>query len=117
MKDDVIENNDIITRAIESLKMSVVTSKLPDNEKKALYTLLEKLTIYYQKKLSIIAKKNSESTRQKEISVLSCFITDILVEINSVLIGDNDIYYFVSIVNKKLHDKDLDNLVTNNKRK
>ena len=117
MKDDIVENSDIIKNANRSLQARIMESNLPGNEKKALEVLLEKLNIYYDKKMNLISKKSSNSAKQKETNSLICFMTDILVEVNSVLIGNNDIYYFVSLVNKKLHDKDIEKLIINNKKK
>ena len=116
MMDDIVKNNDILKKANKSLQVRIIESSLPDNEKKALEALLEKLDIYYDKRMNLISKKNN-SAKQKEMNALICFITDILVEVNNVLLGDNDIYYFVSLVNKKLHDKDIEKLIINNKKK
>ena len=108
-----MENNDIIKKAIVKLQCDVLSSKLPDNEKQAIKALLEKLDVYYDKKLKQAYKKGNNSDKA---IVLQSFITDILVEINSLLTQDSDIYYFVSIVNQKLQDKKIDKLVINNKK-
>lgn len=118
MKDDEENShNDVILRAMMSLEMSITTSQLADNEKRALQSLVAKLDSYYCKKMDAIAKKSNSDAKQKAINVLQSFLTDILVEINDVLLGNNDIYYFVSEVNKKLHDKDLEIFISKSKKK
>ena len=113
MKNESMSNNNIIKTAITKLQADIKLSKLSGNEKEALRVLLEKLSIYYDKMLNQITRKGNSD---KEIA-LESFVTDILVEVNSVLTGDNDIYYFVSIINKKLRDKKIDKIVINNKKR
>ena len=38
-------------------------------------------------------------------------MTDVLVDINTVIRGESDVHYFVSVVNKKLNDKELERLI------
>ena len=112
MEEKSINNNDIIKKAITSLFESVRVSKIPINEKEGLNALLDKINIYYDKKLDMFLKSGTDTNSNDEkVVILKSFITDILVEINSVLTGENDIYYFVSVINKRLNDKEIERLV------
>ena len=97
------ENVNIIIKSIFSLKEEIKSSELLDDEKHALITLLDSLNAYYSKKRERILKKSSSNQATNEkLMVLESSVTDILMEINDILIGNHDIYYFTSVVNKKI---------------
>ena len=93
----------IIIKSIFSLMEKVKLSSLQEGEKRALITLLDRLYTYYVKKREKILKRdiNGEPTNEK-LMVLESMVTDILMEINDILIGDRDIYYFTSVINKRI---------------
>ena len=109
MKEESNNNHNIIKKALENIEVSINASSLPNNEKHALILLADKLTTYYDKKLMLLAKRgidiHSNNTR---IMILESFMADILVEINDVLVGDNDVYYFISVINNRLNDKEIE---------
>lgn len=105
------ENNSIIKKAFYAIKESIDTSILSDNEKNALKILIDKLVIYYDKKVSLIKKSRISINSSERIAILDSFMTDVLVDINTVIRGESDVYYFVSVVNKKLNDKELERLI------
>lgn len=108
------ENSDIIKLAYAKLQEKVNTSPLHDNEKNAISLLIEKIVKYYDKKLNSILRF-SLSPNNERIFELKSFMTDILVDINSVLDGGIDVYYFASIINRKLNDKEIGQLIKKKK--
>ena len=112
-----LNNVDIIKKSIISLRNSTRLSKLPDNEKEGLTALINKIDIYYDKKLNIIMNKDNDiSSINHQIWDLKSFITDIIVEINNVLTGESDIYYFVNVINKRLNDREMDKVVKSKRK-
>ena len=112
------ENNDIIKKALMGLNGSINNSLLPDNEKQGLMALVNRLSTYYEKKLDLMAKRGIDiNSNDLAISEFKRFIMDIIVEINEVLTGNNDIYYFISIMNNRLNNKEINKLVGNAKKK
>lgn len=105
------ENNSIIKKAFYAIKKSIDTSILSDNEKNALKILIDKLVIYYDKKVSLIKNSRISINSSERIAILDSFMTDVLVDINTVIRGESDVHYFVSVVNKKLNDKELERLI------
>lgn len=112
-----LENNDIIIRAYRALQKELVTSVLSDNEKHAINLLIEKLIAYYDKRLSILKKKdiNFNPTNEKA-EILNGFMTDVLVDINTIIRGGIDVYYFISVINKRLNDKEIESIVKTKKK-
>ncbi len=102
-------NNDtVIIKAMEALQNCIKSSKLSSSEQDALLALTDKLEKYYLAKSDSIINNNIEKNAQNEkMALLRTFIIDIIVEINTVLVTDSDIHYFVNTLNKKLVNKNF----------
>ena len=110
--EELNENSDIIKKALDSLHDSVNVAPIPDNEKVALKALIEKLRTYYNNKLDIMTKKGIDvNSNDERVMVLKCFISDIIVEINNVLTGESDVYYFIGVITNRLHSKEIEKTI------
>ena len=107
------ENGIIIKKAFYALKERINTSVLSENEKNALRVLIDKLIIYYDRRIDLMKKRGISSER---VASLDSFMTDIIVDINTVIKGESDVHYFVSLIIKKLNDKELENMIKNNRK-
>lgn len=114
MDQDIRKTGDVINKSILALQKSVNNSLLLDNEKNAIIQLLAKMMIYYNTKKELIMNKSigDNAEIREKLDSLKVFMTDIIVEINEVLYGsNNNIPYFVSIINKRLNDKDVNKVL------
>lgn len=112
--EEFIEDSNLIKTAYIKTKEKVNTAPLNEYEKNAINILIEKLINYYEKKLSSINRTRHNVNSEKAME-LRVFMTDILVDINMVLDGGIDIYYFASVINKKLNDKEIGQLIKKKK--
>jgi len=90
---------DIIIKALDSLQTSIMTSECTINEKDTLSALVTSLKNYYEKKLKYL----SMLRRSNKIIELNTFVTDIIVEINEVLMRKGDVTYHASLIYKKIN--------------
>ena len=115
MKEEIIVYHDIIKNAFIKIHESILMSQLHDNEKNALSLLIERLIAYYDKKMELMIKKGIDINHNERAILLKSFMTDVLADINSVIKGGIDVYYFVSVINKRLNDKEVEKFVKNKK--
>ena len=103
---DVKESSQVILKAFERLKNQIQLTNKSDSEKKVLNLLLDKVEIYYIKKM----EKVSINDITKIYSIES-FITDVIADINASLLGNADTFEYVRKINEKIRDSEINNML------
>ena len=106
MGNNLENNRNGVINAFKSLVNEVDNSNLKNSEKELLKRLINKLIIFYSNKYDEIIKHDSV-TLKKKLSVLQVVMTDYIVAINDTVIGKNDVYAIVNMVNKDVNDGEL----------
>ena len=87
-----------IYNAMNALRNRVDKANLSDNEKNALYTLIDKLTIYGENRYNYIINHGRVKNRNNRITELNVEMTDYFVDINDAINGHKDVFYVVSTI-------------------
>ena len=103
---DIEHSSQVILRAIERLKKQIQLTNKTDNEKELLSLLIDKVEIYYIKKI----EKTSINDTNKIYS-LESFITDIIADINTAVLNDADTVEYARKINSKLRDSEINNVI------
>ena len=106
MENNLENNKNGIINALNALVNEVDNSNLIKGEKEILKKLINKLIIFYSNKYDEIIK-HDDATIKKKLSLLQVVITDYIVAINDTVIGKNDVYAIVNMVNKDVNDSEL----------
>ena len=96
-------NKELIIESMNVLKKQVQYSKYSNNEKKVLTLLIDKIEVYYLRKLSI--------TNSNKYMQLNSWVVDLLIEIDNVIKKQSDVFHFVSIVNKQINDSEIEDFI------
>ena len=100
-----------IFRALTALNNQVDLCDKNKYEKEALKLIIDKMRIYYIKKIETINNWNSI-----KLYNLQSNITGFIEDINSALLPNAETFSYIEKINSKLHDSEIDHRVNIQKR-
>ena len=104
--------SDMITRAFDSLIIDIDESSHNNNEKEALKLFIYKLDLYYKTRMELFVNDNKHFKKRVKLESL---MTEILVEISHILNTNTDVFYFISVMNNKLKELNIDKILEKSK--
>ena len=106
MKIDVNESSQVILKAFDRLKEQIQLTNKTNNEKEVLDLLIDKVQIYYIKKMEKLSINDTT-----KIFNLESFVTDIIADINTAILNDADTFEYVRKINSKIRDSEINNII------